>query len=82
MSDDTQVARDGGAPLRLGAVLGRLEEIRRDLDREDLELEDQMQLYREGCALVVRARKILDQATSEVEVLMGETERAPSGEAE
>lgn len=59
---------------RLGALLERLEAIRRLLDRDDLELEEQMTLYREGCTLVVRAKSILDQASAEVEMLMGEAE--------
>lgn len=59
---------------RLGALLQRLEEIRRLLDRDDLELEDQMTLYREGCALVVRAKAILDHASAEVEMLMNEAD--------
>ncbi len=62
------------APPRLSALLARLEEIRRDLDREDLDLEDQLGLYREGVRLATQARGIVDGATSEVEILMGEGE--------
>lgn len=62
------------APPRLNALLARLEAIRRDLDREDLELEDQLDLYREGVRLAAQARQIVDGATSEVEILMGEGE--------
>lgn len=61
---------------RLGALLQRLEEIRRLLDRDDLELEDQMTLYREGCELVARAKAILDHASAEVEMLMSDPEDA------
>jgi exodeoxyribonuclease VII small subunit len=57
---------------RLGVLLRRLEEIRRELDRDDLDIEDQMTLYREGCALAVRARKVLDNAVAEVEILSEE----------
>lgn len=67
-------AADLDAPPRLSALLARLEEIRRDLDREDLDLEDQLDLYREGVRLAAQARSIVDGATSEVEVLMGEGE--------
>lgn len=67
-------AADGDAPPRLSALLARLEEIRRDLDREDLDLEDQLDLYREGVRLAAQARGIVDGATSEVEILMGEGE--------
>ncbi|HEV2129879.1 MAG TPA: exodeoxyribonuclease VII small subunit [Longimicrobiaceae bacterium] len=59
-------------PLRLGAVLARLEEIRRDLDRDDLDLEDQLLLYREGCTLAAQAKRILDTTRAEVEILMQE----------
>jgi exodeoxyribonuclease VII small subunit len=62
----------GGEPPRLGTVLRRLESIRREMDRDDLELEDHMRLYREGCELVMAARGILQHAAAEIEVLMGE----------
>lgn len=65
---------EADAPPRLSALLARLEAIRRDLDREDLDLEDQLDLYREGCRLAAQARGIVDGATSEVEILMGEDE--------
>jgi exodeoxyribonuclease VII small subunit len=59
-------------PPRLGSVLRRLELIRREMDRDDLELEDHMRLYREGCELVMAARAILQHAAAEIEVLMGD----------
>ena len=59
-------------PPRLGSVLRRLELIRREMDRDDLELEDHMRLYREGCELVMAARGILQTAAAEIEVLMGD----------
>lgn len=65
---------EADAPPRLSALLARLEAIRRDLDREDLDLEDQLDLYREGVRLAAQARQIVDGATSEVEILMGEGE--------
>lgn len=67
----------GAAEPRLGALLARLEEIRRELDRDDVELEDQLALYREGCAHVLAAKRILNSVRSEVEVLMTETEALP-----
>ena len=57
---------------RLGSVLRRLEAIRREMDRDDLELEDHMRLCREGCELVMAARGILQHAAAEIEVLMGD----------
>lgn len=59
---------------RLGDVLTRLEEIRRDLDREDLDLEEQLVLYREGCQHVLTAKRILNEIRSEVELLMEGTD--------
>jgi exodeoxyribonuclease VII small subunit len=62
---------------RLGVLLARLEEIRRELDRDDVDLEDQLSLYREGCTHVLAAKRILNSVRSEVEVLMTETGEAP-----
>jgi exodeoxyribonuclease VII small subunit len=62
---------------RLSRVLARLDEIRRHLDREDLDLEDQLVLYREGCTLVGTAKQILNTVRAEVDILMQETEALP-----
>jgi exodeoxyribonuclease VII small subunit len=70
--EEYTLAPPGGEPPRLGSVLRRLEAIRREMDRDDLELEDHMRLYREGCELVMAARGILQHAAAEIEVLMGE----------
>lgn len=72
-------APDGAAPPepRLGELLARLEEIRRELDRDDVELEDQLALYREGCAHVLAAKRILNSVRSEVELLTAEADAAP-----
>jgi exodeoxyribonuclease VII small subunit len=63
-------------PPRLGQILDRLDEIRRELDREDLDLEAQLALYREGCGHVLRAKQILNQVRSEVDLLMSEADAA------
>ena len=63
---------DGAHPVRLGALLTRLDQIRRELDRDDLDLEDQLALYREGCGHVLTARRILDSSRAEVELLLQE----------
>ena len=63
-------------PLRLGAVLARLDQIRRELDRDDLDLEDQLVLYREGCAHVAAAKRILEASRAEVELLTDEDSRS------
>ena len=68
---------DAAAEPRLGELLARLEEIRRELDRDDVELEDQLALYREGCAHVLAAKRILNSVRSEVEILMGEADAVP-----
>lgn len=70
-------ASDASAEPRLGALLARLDEIRRELDRDDVDLEDQLALYREGCTHVLAAKRILNSVRSEVEVLMAETDAAP-----
>jgi hypothetical protein len=46
---------------RLGPLLARLDEIRRELDRDDVELEDQMTLYREACGHLAAARRMLGE---------------------
>lgn len=68
---------DASTEPRLGVLLARLEEIRRELDRDDVDLEDQLALYREGCTHVLAAKRILNSVRSEVEVLMTETGAAP-----
>jgi exodeoxyribonuclease VII small subunit len=59
---------------RLSEVLARLDEIRRELDRDDLDLEDQLALYREGCGHVITAKRILGDVRAEVEILTQETD--------
>jgi exodeoxyribonuclease VII small subunit len=76
-STDGVAAGEGRSP-RLRTILARLDEIRRDLDRDDLDLEDQLLLYREGCTLAAQAKKILDTTRAEVEFLMGESEGSGS----
>jgi exonuclease VII small subunit len=59
---------------RLGPLLSRLDEIRRELDRDDVELEDQMTLYREARGHLAAARRMLGEHRAEIELLMSETE--------
>lgn len=74
------ISHQPGAPSaapgnpRLSEVLARLDEIRRELDRDDLDLEDQLALYREGCGHVVTAKRILGDVRAEVEILTQETD--------
>jgi exodeoxyribonuclease VII small subunit len=79
-STDGLGAGKGRSP-RLRTILARLDEIRRDLDRDDLDLEDQLVLYREGCTLAAQAKKILDTTRAEVEFLMGDADSS-EGEAD
>jgi exodeoxyribonuclease VII small subunit len=69
-------------PPRLSQVLARLEEIRRELDRDDLDLEDQLALYREGCGHVITAKRILGDVRSEVEILTQEADAVETRGAE
>jgi exodeoxyribonuclease VII small subunit len=73
-SSTTPGGDEPGAPPRLREILERLEQIRRELDREDLDLEDQVVLYREGCTLAAQAKSILDTTRAQVEFLMDEAE--------
>jgi exodeoxyribonuclease VII small subunit len=79
MSFDTDAAQaaDPSDP-RLSQVLARLDEIRTQLDSEDLDLEDQLVLYREGCTLVATAKRILSAVRAEVDILMHETDALPT----
>ena len=74
----TPAAESTAEPLRLGAVLARLNQIRRELDRDDLDLEDQLVLYREGCTHVAAAKRILEASRAEVELLTDEAGPAES----
>lgn len=57
---------------RLGTLFERLDTILRQLDREDVDLEEQMALYREACGHLGQARRILTETEAEIEVLMGD----------
>lgn len=67
---------------RLSQVLARLEEIRRELDRDDLDLEDQLALYREGCGHVITAKRILGDVRAEVDILTQEADAVETRAAE
>jgi exodeoxyribonuclease VII small subunit len=56
---------------RLSTLFQRLDEILGQLDREDVDLEEQMALYREACGHLASARGILDETHAEIEFLMG-----------
>ena len=70
----TEPRTDGEARPRLGNVFSRLDEILRELDRDDADLEQQLALYREACQHLGSARRILDESQAEIEILMAEAE--------
>lgn len=59
-----------GEKPRLSALFQRLDEILSQLDRDDVDLEEQMALYREACGHLASARGILDETQAEIEFLM------------
>lgn len=66
---------------RLSSLFQRLDEILAQLDREDVDLEEQMALYREACGHLASARGILDETQAEIEFLTGrDSEAAITGE--
>lgn len=60
---------------RLSTVFGRLDEILLQLDREDVDLEEQMTLYREAVRLMSAGRAILDETRAEIEILSADAEK-------
>lgn len=64
---------------RLSTVFGRLDEILAQLDREDMDLEEQMVLYREACQLMGAGRAILDETRAEIEILSSDADGALPG---
>lgn len=64
---------------RLSTLFQRLDSILSQLDREDIDLEEQMALYREACGHLSSARAILDDTQAEIEFLMG-SDAAPAVE--
>jgi exodeoxyribonuclease VII small subunit len=56
--------------------LDRLEKIVQSLEREDLELEQAMQLFEEGVTHIRHAQELLNQAELRIERLIGGSPRA------
>lgn len=66
------------APRRFEDALARLETIVRQLDREELPLEDSLRLFREGMELYRYCSRSLEEARQTVDALLaGETEPRP-----
>lgn len=83
---DASAARSNGAspkvqaeqPPRLADILNRLDVIRRELDRDDLDLEDQLTLYAEGARLTLSAKRILAEVRAQVDILESEVDEIPT----
>ena len=71
-------AAPGAERPRLSSLFQRLDAILAQLDREDVDLEEQMALYREACGHLGSARTILDETQAEIEFLMGGETPAPA----
>jgi exodeoxyribonuclease VII small subunit len=74
MSAQAEQSRPEGRP-RLRACLARLEEIARDMAREDVEIEDALALHEEGMGLLAVADEILETARLQVERVTAPTAR-------
>ena len=59
----------------------RLEEIVRAMERGDVPLDESLQLFREGTALVERCGKLLDDAELQVKKIIPLADGTPSEEA-
>jgi exodeoxyribonuclease VII small subunit len=73
---------DAAERPRLSTVFGRLDQILSQLDREDMDLEEQMTLYREAVRLMSAGRSILEETRAEIEILSAEADGAPRAPAE
>ncbi len=60
-----------GEGMTFRQMLDRLEEITQTLEREDLELEEGLELFEEGIKLLKESRKKLADARGKVEMLLG-----------
>jgi exodeoxyribonuclease VII small subunit len=63
-----------GTTMPLGARIHRLQRIVADLEREDIELEDAMQLFEEGVVHLRAADALLSQTELRIERLLEESD--------
>jgi exodeoxyribonuclease VII small subunit len=79
MSDAPPSAPDAAeAPRRFEDALARLETIVRQLEREELSLEETLRLFREGMDLYRYCSRSLEEARQTVDALLtGESEPRP-----
>jgi exodeoxyribonuclease VII small subunit len=66
--------------LRFGEALAELESIVASLESGQLELEDSLERYQRGVALLIACRAKLADAQQKVTMLMGELEEPEEGE--
>jgi len=52
--------------MKFEATMKRLEEISQKIDREDVELDEALELYAEGAALIRECNKLLDEAENKI----------------
>lgn len=71
MSETPQVGMD---ELTFGAALGELEQIVRALESGQLELEESLERYERGVALLHACQRKLDSAQQRITMLVGELE--------
>lgn len=80
--EDTANQPPKNGDLGLEARLGRLEEIIRSLEQEELELENALALFEEGVGHVRKAEEVLTKAELKVDELVGEANIQPFQEGE
>lgn len=78
MSGDAASAEGERRPSEFGAALDELEGIVRRLDREELELDEALELFEKGVGHLRTANRLLDEARGVVEELIEDA----SGELE
>lgn len=78
MSGDAASAEGERRPSEFGTALDELEGIVRRLDREELELDEALELFEEGVGHLRTASRLLDEARGVVEELIEDA----SGELE
>jgi exodeoxyribonuclease VII small subunit len=75
MTDDN-TATDGAPEMPLGARIHRLQRIVADLEREDIELEDAMQLFEEGVTHLRAAETLVARTELRIERLLEDADSA------
>ena len=78
MSTDTKNATASGEQQEnLDQLIGRLEAIVERLEREEMPLEESLELFRNGMDMLKRGNRRLEAVEREVMVLVGDDEEQP-----